>query len=164
MCLWIPPENATEVKMIMKTFLDVFPHVQAWSGVKPYFGFLMIGTEAPVEGMERKIRRGYLDGAVVADLIEWSDDFDAPEKVLGLYMGGEDRLRPLLAKERVITDDRPYTEFPLGRAIFQADDYRHGLNATEWREAMAALSPRHEVAGRSPAIRGGRKDKRADDR
>ncbi|MBN4051194.1 fused MFS/spermidine synthase, partial [bacterium AH-315-M05] len=41
-CLWIPPSAFTEVKMIMKSFLSVFPQTEVYRG--PYFaGFYMMG-------------------------------------------------------------------------------------------------------------------------
>ena len=41
-CLWVAPGPASEIRMIMRTFIDVFPQANLWRGVR-YLGFYLIG-------------------------------------------------------------------------------------------------------------------------
>jgi spermidine synthase len=117
-CMWIPEGRASEVKMILSTFLNVFPDVQVWSGVPPHYGFLLHGTHQPLamNQVPGKIRKLYENPAVAADLREWGSELDEPAKILDLYVGDDGLLRSLAAGGPIITDDHPYTEFPLWRS------------------------------------------------
>jgi spermidine synthase len=131
MCLWVPPGPQTEVKMILRTFLDVFDHVNVWSGNEAYAGFFLIGTFAPLENVPAKIAGLYQSPAVVADLTAWGNEYDRAEKILALRVCDDKRLRPLVEDVPVITDDRPYTEFTLWRFLydpqFRVEWNTHGL-------------------------------------
>ena len=140
MCLWVPPDTKSEIKMILRTYLDVFPHVLCWQGL-PDLGFCLLGSERPIRDVEEKFVVVSATPPSSRDLVEWSDDFETPEKVLKLFIGDERRLAPVLADERVITDDRPYTEFPLGRSLFDARGYREPMDALTLRKEFDALGP-----------------------
>jgi spermidine synthase len=133
-CLWVPPEGASEVKMILRTFLDVFEHVSAWSGPVPDVGMYLIGSRRPPGDIAARIRRGYTRPAVLADLAEWDTVCDRPEKVLALYLADERELTSFVSGAPIITDDRPYTEFPLWRSIFHAEEYEFRLYAPVLRD------------------------------
>jgi spermidine synthase len=138
-CLWVPPANRSEVRAILRTYVEAFPHVTVWGGPGPEggsMGFYLIGSQEPIEGVERKVRDGFRNPAVVADLVEWGRECDSPEKVLGLYLADERPLRGLLADAPVITDDRPYTEFPLLRTLRGGSRYYEVLNAPRLRQEL----------------------------
>jgi spermidine synthase len=130
LCLWIPPnERASEVKMIMRTYLDVFEHVRVWAGPRAQPGFLLIGSHQPVRDIAERIRRLYANPAVVADLRTWGSALDRPEKMLDLYMGEGAQLHSALADALIITDDCPYTEFPFWRSREPGGEYYTTLSA-----------------------------------
>ncbi len=137
-CLWVPPAGKSEVKMILRTFLDVFPHVSVWTGPEPHHGFMgffLLGTHRPLANVAQKVRKGLEPSHVRADLAEWAGhNCETPEQILALYIGDEKDLQAYLADSPVITDDRPYTEFPLWRALLKSEEYDglfHGANLRE---------------------------------
>ncbi|MDR3632839.1 MAG: fused MFS/spermidine synthase [Isosphaeraceae bacterium] len=121
MCLWLPGGNASEIKAIMRTFVDVFAHVGVWESPlrqqSGAWGLYLLGAAQDFPDIERNVRAGFREPAVLADLEEWGRECDRPEKVLSLYLADEVKLRPWLRDTPDISDDRPYTEFPLWRAL-----------------------------------------------
>ena len=122
-CLWVPPDEKTEVSMIMRTFLEVFEHTSVWTGPK-YKGLYLLGSRNPIENVEEKIRRFFGESRVVGDLppgvkdlVEWDRLCDGPEKLINLHVADGDELRELFAGAPIVTDDHPYTEFPLLRVL-----------------------------------------------
>ncbi len=142
MCLWVPKWNASEVKAIMRTFFEVFHEATVWNSPLPESdgGCYLIGARRPIRGMAEKIRRGFLDRAVVADLAEWGSECDRPEKILDLLVADRRKLLRWLADVPVITDDHPYTEFPLWRALFGAVDYGTPLSGEILRRQLMTPS------------------------
>ncbi len=137
-CLWVPPGNESEVKMILRTFVEVFPHVSAWRGPDLSLeGIFLLGGRRPPGRGEERIRQGYGQAAVVADLTEWDSVWDRPEKILDLYVAEGRDLRGLVSGSPVITDDRPYTEFPLWRALFAQEEYHQQLTGRRLQEVLA---------------------------
>jgi len=114
MCLWIPPGPVLEVKMIMRAYATVFPYVSVWGG-PTYGGFFLIGTHRPVTDVAARIRRGFADHKTLADLTEWDNSCSTPEKVLALHVCDRDALLRFTSDAPLLTDDHPYTEFPLWR-------------------------------------------------
>ena len=122
MCLWIPPYGKSELPMIIKGYLEVFKHVKGWGG-GDYSGFILIGSDEPIEDVEAKIRRGMQEKSAYADLVEWGDEFDSAEKLMDLYLGDERDFRRFVGDVPAVTDDHPYLEFPLWRMMFHMDDF-----------------------------------------
>ena len=91
-------------------------------------------------GVAERIRRGFLDRAVVADLTEWGSECDRPEKILDLLVADRRSLLPWLEDVPVITDDHPYTEFPLWRALLRGVDYHALLNGELLRRQLMTAS------------------------
>ena len=125
MCLWIPPAASTEVLMIMKTFQTVFPTTYVWRGLStPVAGFFLTGLK---EGKELDVSRFRLvqeDRRVAADLGEWLPMKPTAQWMRSLLILNPDGLSEFVAEAAVITDDHPYTEFPLWRSIFD-EEYGH---------------------------------------
>ena len=133
-CLWVPPCSASEGKMILRTYATVFPYVSVWAG--PTFpGFYLVGTLRPVADVEARVRNGFADPVTVADLTEWDKSCQTPDKVLALQLCDRDDLLAFTSDHPIITDDRPYTEFPLWRH-YQDPEYTLALNADSLRRWM----------------------------
>jgi spermidine synthase len=119
LCLWVPPVEATEVLMIVKTFNEVFPDMYAWRGLTPpVTGFFLTGTPEPHPIDPAPFRAANANAALVADLTEWDKSLPVPEAMLGLLLLRPEHVARFVGDARVITDDHPYTEFPLWRSRY----------------------------------------------
>ncbi len=127
-CLWVPPGSMSEVEMIIRTFAVEFPYVTAWAG-PTYPGFFLVGKLKPFDDIEGRVRRGFTDPTTVADLDEWDMSCSTPEKVLSLRMCDRDALLAFTSNRPVVTDDRPYTEFPIWRMRGNDPEYAATLDA-----------------------------------
>jgi spermidine synthase len=140
-CLWIPPDSRSEVEMIARTFLDVFEHVSAWSGPSSEDpvndGLILIGSRQRIEHVSEKIDRGFRAAHIAADLAEWGTGCDQPRKIQDLFVADEVGLRGLFADTKVISDDRPYTEFYLWRSILDRSKYDELLTGSDVRQRAA---------------------------
>ena len=58
------------------------------------------------------------DPRVVADLNEWQEVWQSPDMLLKLLVFHPPQLAQFVKGVPVITDDHPYTEFPLWRSLF----------------------------------------------
>jgi len=136
-CLWVPVAQESEVKMILRTFATVFPFVSVWSG-PTYQGFILLGTLKPVNDVEARVRRGFTDPAAVSDLNEWDNSCDTPAKVLALRVCDRNALLAFTSNRPAITDDRPFTEFPLWRYLLNDPEYFHLIDTTDLRKWIAS--------------------------
>lgn len=136
LCLWIPPENKVEVRMVLRTFLDVFPHTDVWGGAF-YKGLYLMGSEHKIENAEEKIRAAYQNARMRADVTEWDTSCESPEKVLELHVTDGETLSRLYEGVATVTDDHPYTEFPLLRVLDEHNPPE--LNADTLRSDLAEL-------------------------
>jgi spermidine synthase len=97
---WNGAETETPYKLIMRTFMSVFPHTTLWGD-----GSLMLGSLTPFELSER----GY--GGRRADprfrqLFDW--DLDTLRRS---YVAGPDELRRWVGDGPILTDDKPVIEY-----------------------------------------------------
>lgn len=140
-CVWVQPDRMSENKMLFQTFLDVFQHAHVWAGPAPHTGFLLIGSLEPLLMAEvpAKVRKLYDDPAVAADLRAWGDTLGEPDKILDLYVGSGGDLRGFCGAAPVLTDDRPYTEFPLWRSF--SAEYHQFVNGLPYKLNRAARNP-----------------------
>jgi len=143
LCVYIQPDSLSENRMLFKTFLDVFEHVHVWTCPDEDRGYLMIATLEPL-AMNRvpaKIRGLYDNPAIAADLREWSDVLDRPEKILDLYVSDGDALRAVCEDAPTVTDDRPYTEFPLWRMLQSGGEYHTKISAIPYKQQGSGIDP-----------------------
>jgi spermidine synthase len=138
MCLWMPGESLAEVKMVLKTYLSVFDHVQVWAGPEPVPGILLTASVHEVQGLRERIRKLYGQSLILADLREWGSELDQPEKILDLYLSDERELSAFVAGSEILTDDTPYTEFPFWRSRQNPEEYRQLLTPAIFREFLKA--------------------------
>ena len=129
MCLWVPPAAFSEVRMIMKTYVKVFPAASVWRGPR-YGGFYMIGSGSLPDTILSRFREALSDPRVNADINEWEPSPVRPEDIGKLFLLDATMLGYFTAGAPVITDNNPYTEFPLWRS-FSDTTSRYLLNA-QW--------------------------------
>ncbi|MGQ0734859.1 MAG: fused MFS/spermidine synthase [Acidobacteriota bacterium] len=101
---WIGHRPPTQYRLIMRTFLDVFPHATLWLD-----GNLMVGSLTPLRldeaAFERK-RRNPRTEAAMDDIGLHSFDI-----LRSWYTAGPDDMRRFVGPGLLLTDDRPLLEY-----------------------------------------------------
>jgi spermidine synthase len=101
---WIGHREETPYRLIMQTFLSVFPDATLWAD-----GTLMIGSREPLilsrAAIERKLSNPTLQAAL--------SDMDLPtfDALVATYTAGPDEMRAFVGNTPVLTDDRPRIEY-----------------------------------------------------
>jgi Spermidine synthase len=134
MCLWVQPDAFSEVCMIMKTYLKVFPNASVWRGPR-YGGFYMIGSGSLPDTSISRFREALSDKTVIADINEWEPVPVRPEDIGNMFFLDASMLALFTKDAMVITDNNPYTEFPLWRS-YSDTTYKNWLDAawlTGWK-------------------------------
>jgi spermidine synthase len=104
MVQWLAPFSDYQYRLLMRTFLDVFPYVTLWSG-----GDLLVGSKSPLT----------VDPAVIQAKFRPSRHADAlsevgltsAEQVLDMYNASKPELLQVAGAGPVITDNFPYIEY-----------------------------------------------------
>ncbi|MDI1354030.1 MAG: fused MFS/spermidine synthase [bacterium] len=120
MCLWIPPDSKTEIKMIMRSFYEIFPKTIVFGGPS-YPGFFLLGSDSDLEADPARFASADRDSLIMHDLNEWSHLFNSSIGLLDLQIMTAAQLWDNVKDSPVITDNFPYTEFPLWRSKFVPD-------------------------------------------
>ena len=94
---WNGSESATEYKMLMRTFIAVFPYTTLWADT------LMLGSKVPFT-----ISRSAYDArrAGFGDFASW--DVATLKRI---YTAGPDEIREFVGDGPILTDDKPVTEY-----------------------------------------------------
>lgn len=100
---WVAGTEA-EYKMIMRTFVRVFPETTLWAD-----GGLMLGSVTPIALRQADHDRKMQDPARRALLT--SLKLDTFDKLLAEFVAGPDELRAFVGNGPVLTDDRPLVEY-----------------------------------------------------
>jgi spermidine synthase len=104
MLQWIPNRDDTEYRLIMRSFLEVFPNATLWQG-----GGMLIGSKHPLTldraAFERKLEDPQARAAMEAVGIA---DFDT---LVARYTAGPDVMREFVGDGPLLTDDRPRLEY-----------------------------------------------------
>lgn len=114
MWLWIPSCRESEFKMLVKTFISVFPHTTVWSGVYK-FGIYLIGSNQKISielpSLARRIQNPLIQKdmkQLIKHQIKIDDQF-----ILSLFLFDEETAWDFVKDATILTDDHPYTEYPL---------------------------------------------------
>jgi len=121
MCLWFPGSEYQDGLYICKTFYSVFPNMTVWKG--PHNGGLyFLGTLAPTNVDRSKIEQAFTNPRLIKDLSEYDDTCVTSSQLLSLFMvrDGED-MDTITKTAPIITDNYPYTEFPLWRYLLSRE-------------------------------------------
>jgi spermidine synthase len=104
MVQWIQAESEFQHKLMLRTFVDVFPHVTLWMG-----GSIAIGSNEPLELRESDFQLKVVYPSVQTALSESGmGTFDA---LVGQYFTNRVQVERYLGPGPVLQDDRPVTEY-----------------------------------------------------
>jgi spermidine synthase len=101
---WIGSTGETEYKLIMRTFVNVFPHTTLWHG-----GSLMVGSSRPLVLDEESFLRKQSSPTTKAALDAMG--FKSFDELLSRYTAGPAELKAFLGEGPILTDDEPLTEY-----------------------------------------------------
>jgi spermidine synthase len=137
MCLWFPGGTKEEVKSLLRTFSSVFEHTTVFSGPHSW-GYYFIGTSGPVDwqDFERRAEEMFNNPVIVQDLIEYDDSAATLAQLEDLLLWDEEQVREMRQGGVLITDDYPFTEFPLWRYLLGDRAQWHpqwDLNIGNWK-------------------------------
>lgn len=114
MWLWVPSCRESEFKMLVKTFMSVFPHTTVWSGVYK-FGIYLLGSNHKISidlpSLARKIQNPLIQKDLKQSIkhqIKIDDLF-----ILSLFLFDKETAWDFVKDATILTDDHPYTEHPL---------------------------------------------------
>ncbi len=150
-CAWLPTNglSLTELKSIIRSFAEVFPHSTLWY-CNPA-NLILLGTSEPFTIDWPEYRRRLADPLIAADLREIR--LDDPYALASLFMMGEERLRREVAAAPLNTDARPLVEFsrtmapnvPLASCHWLLNNLETAAGALSWEggappaDTLAAL-------------------------
>ena len=105
MLQWLEQLSEERYKLMLRTFVEVFPYVTLWAD-----GALLAGSKRPLALDRTTLERRLADGSARSSLA--LTGLNTPDDVLRLYTGDRDEALQYLAGEsRAVSDDRPYVEF-----------------------------------------------------
>lgn len=101
---WIGHRPETQYKLIMRTFLEVFPEATLWVD-----GNLMVGAKRPLTvppGLVERKREAASTRRAFDDI-----GLDSTATLLSWYTAGPDEMRAFVGDGLVLSDDRPLVEY-----------------------------------------------------
>jgi spermidine synthase len=104
MVQWIPGDSEFQHKLMLRSFLSVFPHVTMWMG-----GSIAIGSNEPLLLDEADFALKVAYPAVQAALTE--SGMGTFEDLVGQYFSGRAEMERYLGPGDLLRDDRPITEY-----------------------------------------------------
>ena len=131
MCQWVPLHRLPEAhyKLIVRTFIEVFPETTLWYKYTPDF-VILIGTREPLS-IDYK---NFISRARIANIREGlaADDLDGPS-LLDSFMMGPETVHKYVGAGPIHTDNRPRLEFFRG-ADLVGTTTQNVKGMTEYRE------------------------------
>jgi spermidine synthase len=114
MWLWVPSCRESEFKMLVKTFMSVFPHTTVWSGVYR-FGIYLIGSNKEISIDLPSLAKRMENPLIRNDLKKSLKHKTAIDStfILSLFLFDQQTAWDFVKDAPVLTDDHPYTEYPL---------------------------------------------------
>jgi spermidine synthase len=104
MVQWVPAARARDHAMIVRSFLQVFPHVTAWAG-----GSMLVGSNEPLSVDPAAYRRRLAEPGTGAALT--AAGMGGVEQLRAMYTAGPDALAAYAGPGPSLTDDQPRLEF-----------------------------------------------------
>ncbi len=124
-CLWFPGGTKDEVKSLLRTFDEVFPGTIVWSGSRAY-GFYFIGCKeekVPWDRFRNKVDRMFKNKKILRDLAEYDLTCINRAHLEKMLLWREGEVDVVARDGSLITDNYPYTEFPIWRYLFKRSRY-----------------------------------------
>jgi len=122
-CLWFPGSYKGDTLhmenslYILKTFYSVFPNMTVWRGPHNW-GFYIVGTLTETRIDKSKIEQAFTNPRLVKDLSEYDSSCVTSSQLLNLLLlQDKDHIEDATRNASIITDNFPYTEFPLWRYL-----------------------------------------------
>ncbi len=128
---WIGSTGETEYKLIMRTFVTVFPNTTLWHG-----GSLMVGSTRPLVLEEEAFRRKQASPQSKEALDAMG--FKNFEALLSQYDAGPAEIKAFLGEGPILTDDQPLTEYFLSLPQNDRPVDFSKLHGSVWRHVIAA--------------------------
>lgn len=116
MCLWFPGGGKDDNLYVLKTFYSVFPNITVWRG-SGNVGFFMLGTLEETVIDRSKIEKLFNNLELFADLSEYDRTCVTSSQLLDLLALKKGDVESITKNTPIITDNFPYTEFPLWRGL-----------------------------------------------
>lgn len=104
MVQWLEQQSEQQYKLLLRTFLDVFPYVSVWANAS-----LLVGSTQPIHVDQQALTAAFADPTLAPTLA--AAGLSSPEDFLNMYMGDRDEALRYAGSGPVITDDRPYVEY-----------------------------------------------------
>jgi spermidine synthase len=104
MVQWIAADTEYQHKMMIRSFLAVFPHVTSWHG-----GGILIGSIEPLS-----LNPADFEWKVLYPNVRTTFDnvgLTSFEKLLGTYFNGDKELRAYTGEGPLLRDDKPVAEY-----------------------------------------------------
>jgi spermidine synthase len=112
MVQWVSPGSAFEHSLIVRTFLEAFPHASLWLS-----GDLLIGSSSPLRLSRSALAARLADPVARGALGEVG--FNQPQDVLTQFRANETELRAYAGPGPILTDDHPLLEYFLAQDVPQ---------------------------------------------
>jgi spermidine synthase len=128
---WIGSAGETEYKLIMRTFVSVFPNTTLWHG-----GSLMVGSTRPLVLEEEPFLRKQTSPQSKEALDAMG--FKSFGALLAEYNAGPAEIKTFLGTGPILTDDQPLTEYFLSLPQNDKPVDLSSLRGSVWRHVIAA--------------------------
>jgi spermidine synthase len=104
MVQWLAPFSEYQYKLLMRTFLSVFPHVTLWSN-----GDLLVGSKSPIKVDPALLATKFRPSRAASALAEVG--LTDAQQVLDMYNADKPELMAVAGDGPLITDNFPYIEY-----------------------------------------------------
>jgi spermidine synthase len=104
MVQWLEQLSERQYKLLLRSFLEVFPYVSLWAN-----GSLLVGSKQPVRVDPTALAAKFADPELSPALA--AIGLRSPDDLLALYTGDREEALAYTGPGPVITDDRPYVEY-----------------------------------------------------
>jgi spermidine synthase len=145
MAQWLPlyQLSTEDLKVIMATFSNVFPHVSVWYGdinsVKPTL--LLLGSESPLKIDAEQLQEKMRQDNVISDIIEK----DNPFAFMSFFIMDEKGISKFTEGVALNIDDKPYIEFSAPKYIWRRSEsaVQNFRELSKFRELPPFVSTTH---------------------
>ncbi|MBT6691638.1 fused MFS/spermidine synthase [Candidatus Parcubacteria bacterium] len=105
--------------IIIKTFLEAFPHVSIWDS-PDRVGVYLVGSFENIEPNLEKFKAGHSKEGIAEDINEWTEEDITAEDMYNLRLNNE-CIASALSDYPTVSNDKPIIEYYMWRNIFNHD-------------------------------------------